>query len=92
MGAIWEETKDMGVLLGKGGFYGNVSHGLFIMVVSVGFCMHCDISTPVCMLFHSTAVKHGPFLLTLKERIQACKTKCMRQPLRTSYFEQKIND
>ena len=33
MGAIWEETKDMGVLLGKGGLYGNVSNGLFHLVV-----------------------------------------------------------
>ena len=24
--SIWEDTKNMGVLYGKGGFYGNVSH------------------------------------------------------------------
>ena len=33
---IWENTKDMGLLLGKGGFYGNVS---IFPSVSVNICI-----------------------------------------------------
>ena len=40
----------------------------------------------------STAVKHGPSMLTLKLRIHAFETKCMGKPLRISYLEHKIND
>ena len=40
----------------------------------------------------STAVKHGPCLLTLRKRIQAFETKCMRKLLRISYLEHKTND
>ena len=40
----------------------------------------------------STAVKHGPCLLTEKKRIQAFETKCTRKLLRVSYLEHKTND
>ena len=39
----------------------------------------------------STAVKHGPCLLTLKKRIQTFKTKCLRNLLRI-YLEHKTNE
>ena len=38
----------------------------------------------------STAVKHGPRLLTLKKRIQAFKAKCMRKLLRILYLEHRL--
>ena len=41
--------------------------------------------------YHSTAVKHGPCLLTEKKS-QAFETKCMRKLLRISFLEQKTND
>ena len=37
-------------------------------------------------------MKHGPYLLTLKKRIQAFETKCMRKLLRIPYLEHKTND
>ena len=40
----------------------------------------------------STAVKHVPCLLTLKEKIQAFETKCMRKLLYNSYLKHKTND
>ena len=40
----------------------------------------------------TTAVKHGPCLLTLEKRIQVFETKCMRKLLRVSYLEHKTND
>ena len=41
--------------------------------------------------FSSVAVKHGRCLLTLKKRIQAVETKCLRKLLRISYWEHKTN-
>ena len=38
------------------------------------------------------AVKHGPCLLTLKKRIQAFETKCMRKLLHISHLEHKTDD
>ena len=38
------------------------------------------------------AVRHGPCLLTLKKRIQAFETKCVRKFLCISYLEHKFND
>ena len=40
----------------------------------------------------STAVKLGLRSLTLKKRTQVFETKCLRELLRISYLEQKIND
>ena len=37
-------------------------------------------------------VKHGSCLLTLKKRIQAFETKCMRRLLRISYLEHNTSD
>ena len=38
------------------------------------------------------AVKHGPCLLTLKKKIKAFETNCLRKLLRISYLEHKTND
>ena len=38
------------------------------------------------------AVKHGPCLLTVKKRIKAFETNCLRKLLRVSYLEHKTND
>ena len=46
----------------------------------------------VTSISSSTAVKHEPCLLTLKKRIQAFETKCMRKLLHISYLEHKTND
>ena len=38
------------------------------------------------------AVKHGPCLLTLKKRVQAFETKCLKKLLHISYLGHKTND
>ena len=38
------------------------------------------------------AVRRGPYLLDSEKRIQASETKCLRKPLRISYWEHKTND
>ena len=40
----------------------------------------------------SMVVKHGPCLLTLKKRIQAFETNCLRKLLCFTYLEHKTND
>ena len=44
------------------------------------------------ILSSSLAVKHGPSMLTLKKRIQAFETKCLRKLFRISYLDHKTND
>ena len=48
----------------------------------------CLLSPPFC----SMAVKHGPYLLTKRKRVQAFEIKYTCRLLRLSYFEHKTDD
>ena len=55
-------------------------------------CKHVEALQVLSPLSSSVAVKHRPCLLTLKKRIQAFETKCVRKFLCISYLEHKFND
>ena len=53
MAAIFEQTKDMGVLFGKGGLYGNVSNLFYFYNYCPKkkdkcFCVHLDTNLAFC--------------------------------------------
>lgn len=48
---IWENCKDLGVLLGKGGFYGNVSGEKMYVIIYIYFlfCCRCSVLNRQCV-------------------------------------------